>query len=79
MHTHTHTHTHMHGINDFTRLLLDNGAVTTLPDSNGQLLSCPTFCGIQFLLESRRKEQMDRSARNRGVEHIINTIIPSLI
>ena len=49
-----------HGHMAVVRLLLDHGAVTTLPDSNNQLLSCKMFCGIQFLLEERRREQLDR-------------------
>ena len=49
-----------HGHMPVIMLLLDHGAVTTLPDCNNQLLSCKMFCGIQFLLENRRREQLDK-------------------
>ena len=39
------------------RLLLEKGASTTVPDSNGRLLSCASFAGTQFLLETHRKER----------------------
>lgn len=39
------------------RLLLERGASTTLPDSNGRLLSCTAFAGTQFLLETHRKQR----------------------
>jgi len=38
-------------------LLLENGASTTLPDSNNRLISSPNFAGTQFLLETHRKER----------------------
>lgn len=37
------------------RLLVEKGATTTLPDSNGRLLTCTSFAGTQFLLETHRK------------------------
>ena len=59
-----------HGHMPVVRLLLDHGAVTTLPDSNNQLLSCNMFCGIQFLLENRRREQLDRYVRGQLVRYV---------
>ena len=41
-----------------TRLLLDSGASYCLPDSNGQLLTCAEFAGIQFILETYRRERI---------------------
>ena len=37
-------------------MLLEQGASTTLPDSNGRLLNCTAFAGTQYLLEIHRKE-----------------------
>lgn len=39
------------------RLLLEQGASTTIPDSNGRLLNCMSFAGTQFLLETHRKKR----------------------
>ena len=47
-----------HGHMAATRLLLDSGAAATLPDSSGRLLCSSSFAGVQFLLDSRRSEQM---------------------
>ena len=47
-----------HGHMAVTRLLLDFGAAATLPDASGRLLCSPSFSGVQFLLDSRRSEQM---------------------
>ena len=47
-----------HGHMAVTRLLLDFGAAATLPDASGRLLCSPAFSGVQFLLDSRRSEQM---------------------
>ncbi len=39
------------------RILLEHGASTTLPDSNGCQINCPSFAGTQFLMETHRKEK----------------------
>ena len=39
------------------RVLLERGASTTIPDSNGRILCCSAFAGTQFLLETHRKER----------------------
>lgn len=45
------------GHTEVVKLLLERGASTTLPDSNGRLLSCTAFAGTQFLLETHRKQR----------------------
>ena len=52
------------------RLLLDNGASTTLPDSNGRLINIPSFAGTQFLIETSRKQK-----RKRIVEALKNRLL----
>jgi ankyrin repeat protein len=46
------------GQNSIVQLLLDSGASCCLPDSNGQLLTCAEFAGIQFILETYRRERI---------------------
>ena len=47
-------HTYMY------RLLLDHGANTTLPDSNGRLINIPGFAGTQVLIKTSRKQKKRR-------------------
>ena len=44
----------------YHRILLDHGASTTLPDSNGRLINIPAFAGTQFLIETSRKDKRKR-------------------
>lgn len=47
-------------VSSYHRILLDHGASTTLPDSNGRLINIPAFAGTQFLIETSRKDRRKR-------------------
>ncbi|XP_019637499.1 PREDICTED: serine/threonine-protein phosphatase 6 regulatory ankyrin repeat subunit B-like [Branchiostoma belcheri] len=48
------------GYSRIVRLLLQNGATTALLDSYGELFSCPQYQGVQMLIETHRKQHLDR-------------------
>ena len=47
------------GYVDVLQYLIDHGASTCIPGSNGGLLSCKNYDGVQHLLDKNRKEHLN--------------------